>query len=115
MPASPRAAGDDAGQAIRRVLAAHKVQTADGGVDALALFAAHPFDLVLYDVETADLSAADMYQHLREFGLERRLVTMAGARGATLAKLVAEAAIPCVDKPFDAGEIDLLLATRPGR
>ncbi|HTA21525.1 MAG TPA: ATP-binding protein, partial [Polyangia bacterium] len=100
-------------KAIRRVLAGHKVQTADGGVDALALFAAHPFDLVLYDVETADLPPADMYQRLRELGLERRLVlTMAGALGATLAKLVAEAGIPCVDKPFDAGEIDLLLATR---
>ncbi len=101
------------GKAIRRVLSGHKVQTADGGVDALALFAAHPFDLVLYDVETADLSPADMYQRLRELGLERRLVlTMAGALGATLAKLVAEAAIPCVDEPFDAGEIELLLSTR---
>ncbi|HSZ83778.1 MAG TPA: ATP-binding protein [Polyangia bacterium] len=100
-------------KAIRRVLSGHKVQTAEGGVDALALFAAHPFDLLLYDVETADLSPADMYQRLRELGLERRLVfTMAGALGATLAKLVAEAAIPCVDKPFDAGEIDLLLAAR---
>jgi CheY-like chemotaxis protein len=100
-------------KAIRRVLSGHKVQTADGGVDALALFAAHPFDLILYDVETADLSPADMYQRLRELGLERRLVfTMAGALGATLAKLVAEAAIPCVDKPFDAGEIELLLSTR---
>jgi signal transduction histidine kinase len=102
-------------KAIRRVLAGHKVQTADGGVDALALVGEQPFDLVLYDVMTRDLSAPDMYRRLQEMGrgLEHRLAfTVAGALAPEVTKLVAERDVPCVDKPFDAGEIDLLLATR---
>jgi two-component system NtrC family sensor kinase len=102
-------------KAIRRVLSGHKVQTADGGVDALALVAEHPFDLVLYDIMTRDMEPADMYRRLQELGrgLEKKLVlTAAGALGPELAQLVAEAGIPCVDKPFDAGEIELLLQTR---
>jgi len=104
-------------KAIRRVLSGHKVQTADGGVEALALVAAHPFDLVLYDIMTRDLPPADMYRRLQEAGrgLEKKLVlTAAGALGPELARLVAEAGIPCVDKPFDAGEIELLLQARAG-
>jgi two-component system cell cycle sensor histidine kinase/response regulator CckA len=104
-------------KAIRRVLSGHKVQTADGGVEALALVAEHPFDLVLYDIMTRDLSPADMYRGLQELGrgLERRLVlTAAGALGPEIVKLVEEAGIPCVDKPFDADEIELLLTTRAG-
>jgi signal transduction histidine kinase len=103
-------------KAIRRVLSGHKVETAEGGVDALARLAEHPFDLVLYDVMTRDLSAPDLYRRLEEMGggLERRLaLTAAGALSPEVAKLVAETGVRCVDKPFDAGEIDLLLSTRP--
>jgi signal transduction histidine kinase len=102
-------------KAIRRVLAGHKVQTADGGLGALVLLGEQPFDLVLYDVMTRDLSAPDMWRRMQELGpgLERRLaVTVAGALSPEVTKLVAENGVPCVDKPFDAGEIDLLLATR---
>ncbi|HVU52103.1 MAG TPA: ATP-binding protein [Polyangia bacterium] len=102
-------------KAIRRVLSGHKVQTADGGVDALARLSEQPFDLVLYDVMTRDLPAPELYSRLQEMGhgLERRLaLTAAGALPPDVAKLVAEAGVPCVDKPFDAGEIDLLLSTR---
>jgi signal transduction histidine kinase len=102
-------------KAIRRVLAGHKVQTADGGVDALALLGEQPFDLVLYDVMTRDLPPPEMHRRLQEMGggLERRLaLTVAGALAPEVAKLVAESGVPCLDKPFDAGEIDLLLATR---
>ena len=100
-------------KAMRRVLSGHKVQTADGGIGALALLGEHPFDLVLYDVMTRDLSAADLYRRLQEMGhgLERRLaLTVAGALAPDVAKLVAETGLPCLDKPFDAGEIELLLA-----
>jgi two-component system NtrC family sensor kinase len=102
-------------KAIRRVLSGHKVQTADGGVEALALVSEHPFDLILYDVMTRDLSAPDLYRRLEELGrgLERRLVlTVAGALPPEVAKLVEQEGLPCVDKPFDAGEIELLLSTR---
>jgi signal transduction histidine kinase len=102
-------------KAIRRVLAGHKVQTADGGVGALALLGEEPFDLVLYDVMTRDLSAPDMWRRMQELGpgLERRLaVTVAGALAPEVTRLIAENGVPCVDKPFDAGEIELLLATR---
>ena len=103
-------------KAIRRVLSAHKVQTAEGGLEALALCAEHAFDLVLYDVMTHDLPPEEMYQRLRDAGggRERRLVlTAAGALSPSLAKLAAEAAIPCVDKPLEAGDIELLLARTP--
>ena len=102
-------------KAIRRVLSGHKVQTADGGVEALARLAEQPFDLVLYDVTTRDLSALDVYRRLQEMGhgLERRLaLTVAGALSADVTKLIADTGVPCVDKPFDAGEIELLLSTR---
>jgi len=102
-------------KAIRRVLSAHKVQTADGGVEALARLGEQPFDLLLYDVMTRDLPAPDLYRRLQEMGhgLERRLaLTVAGALSPEVAKLVAESGLPCVDKPFDAGEIELLLSTR---
>jgi two-component system NtrC family sensor kinase len=102
-------------KAIRRVLSGHKVQTADGGVDALALTRERPFDLVLYDVTTTDLSPVDMYQRLLEggAGLERRLVlTIAGALSPELAAFIDQKGIPCIDKPFDAAEIDLLLRNR---
>jgi two-component system, NtrC family, sensor kinase len=99
-------------KAIRRVLTGHRVQTADGGVDALALCGEHPFDLVLYDVMITDLSPVDMYQRLREggAGLERRLVfTIAGALSPELAAFIDQTGVPCIDKPFDMAEIDLLL------
>jgi signal transduction histidine kinase len=102
-------------KAIRRVLSAHKVQTAEDGLEALALVAEQTFDLVLYDVMTPDLPPDEMYQRLRDAGdgRERRLVlTMAGALGPTLAKLAAEAGIPCVDKPFEASDIEALLEPR---
>jgi signal transduction histidine kinase len=102
-------------KAIRRVLSGHKVQTADGGIGALALLAEERFDLVLYDVMTSDLSAPEMWRRMQELGagLERRLaLTVAGALAPDVTKLVADSGVPCVDKPFDAGEIELLLSTR---
>jgi signal transduction histidine kinase len=102
-------------KAIRRVLSGHKVQTADGGIGALALLGEHPFDLVLYDVMTRDLSAPDMWRRMQDLraGLERRLaLTAAGALAPEITRLVAENGVPCVDKPFDASEIELLLAMR---
>jgi signal transduction histidine kinase len=102
-------------KAIRRVLSGHKVQTADDGIAALALLSEQPFDLVLYDVMTRDVTPPELHRRLQEMGrgLERRLAfTVAGALAADVAKLVEQNAIPLVDKPFDAAEIDLLLATR---
>jgi two-component system NtrC family sensor kinase len=103
-------------RAARRVLSGHKVELAADGLEALALCQEHPFDLVLYDVLTPDLTPQDLYRRLQEAGggLERRVVFMAaGALAPEVAKLADDENIPCLDKPFDAREIDLLLAARP--
>jgi two-component system cell cycle sensor histidine kinase/response regulator CckA len=104
-------------KAVRRLLSGHKVRTADDGPEALALCREHPFDLVLYDVHTADLSPQDMFRRLQETGggLERRLVlTLAGTLDPELAELAEAERIPCLDKPFDARDVDRLLERRRG-
>jgi signal transduction histidine kinase len=100
-------------KAVRRLLSGHKVRTATDGPDALALCREHPFDLVIYDVHTADLSPQDMFRRLQESGggLERRLVlTAAGTLDPDLAALAETEGIPTLDKPFGAPEVDALLA-----
>jgi signal transduction histidine kinase len=103
-------------KAIRRVLSTHKVQTADGGIAALAALEDRPFDLVLYDVTTRDLAPADLVRRLEGMGgdaVRRLALTAAGALPPELARLCAERGIPCLDKPFDAGEVDALLSRAP--
>jgi CheY-like chemotaxis protein len=102
---------------LRRVLSAHKVQLAGDGLEALALCLERPFDVILYDVATADLSPGELFRRLRADGrgLERRLVlTAAGTLGPELARLADDEGIPCLDKPFEASEVERLLdlATR---
>jgi signal transduction histidine kinase len=102
-------------KAVRRLLSGHKVRTVSDGPEALALCREHPFDLVLYDVHAADLSPQDMFRRLQESGggLERRLVlTLAGTLDPELAALVEAERIPCLDKPFDARDVDRLLERR---
>jgi signal transduction histidine kinase len=103
-------------KAIRRVLSAHKVHTADGGIAALAVLEEQLFDLMLYDVTTRDLAPADLVRRLDGMSgdVARRLVlTAAGALPPELARLVTERGIPCLDKPFAADEVDALLARAP--
>jgi two-component system, NtrC family, sensor kinase len=104
-------------KAMRRVLSSHKVETADSGLEALAMVRERRFDLVLYDIAVPDLPPVDMYRRLQELGggAERRLVfTSAGALPPEVAAFINDAAAACLDKPFDAAEVDLLLQTRGG-
>jgi CheY-like chemotaxis protein len=97
---------------IRRVLSAHKVQVAADGLEALALCLERAPDLILYDVATADLPPDELYRRLRADGrgLERRLVlTAAGTLTPELARLVEAEDIPCLDKPFEANDVERLL------
>jgi signal transduction histidine kinase len=103
-------------KAIRRVLSTHKVQTADGGIAALAVLEDRPFDLVLYDVTTRDLAPADLVRRLEGMGgdaVRRLALTAAGAIPPELARLCTERGIPCLDKPFEAGDVDALLSRTP--
>lgn len=103
-------------KAIRRVLSVHKVQTADGGIAALAALEDRPFDLVLYDVTTRDLAPADLVRRLDSMGgdaVRRLALTAAGALPPELARLCTERGIPCLDKPFAADEVDALLSRAP--
>jgi two-component system NtrC family sensor kinase len=102
-------------KAMRRVLSAHKIEATDSGLEALALCQRRRFDLVLYDVMTGDCPAPDVYRRLHELGdgAERRMVfTSAGALPAEVAAFVVETGVPCLDKPFDASDIDRLLRDR---
>jgi CheY-like chemotaxis protein len=101
---------------IRRVLAGHKVQLAGDGMEGLAQHLERPFDLLLYDVATPDLPADEVFRRLRADGrgLERRLVlTLAGTLSSDLAKLVEAEGIRCLDKPFDATDVERLLDASP--
>jgi len=102
-------------KAMRRVLSGHKVETTASGLEALALCQERPFDLVLYDVMTPDLLPLDMYRRLQETGsgAERRLAfTSAGALPPEVTAFINETPVPCLDKPFDAAEVEHLLQTR---
>jgi signal transduction histidine kinase len=97
---------------IRRILSAHKVQVAADGLEALALGLDRPPDLILYDVATPDLSPIELFARLRADGrgLERRLVlTVAGTLTPELAKLVEAEDLPCLDKPFEAKDVERVL------
>jgi signal transduction histidine kinase len=97
---------------VRRVLSAHKVQVAGDGLEALALCLERAPDLILYDVATPDLPPDELFRRLRADGrgLERRLVlTAAGTLSPELARLVGAEGIPCLDKPFEAKDVERLL------
>ncbi|HET6282464.1 MAG TPA: ATP-binding protein, partial [Polyangia bacterium] len=99
-------------KAMRRILSAHKVETADSGLEALTICHEKRFDLVLYDLRTADLSGPDMYRRLQEAGdgRERRLVfTNAGTLPTAVDAFLAETKLPCLEKPFGAREVNQLL------
>jgi hypothetical protein len=70
--------------------------------------------MVLYDVMTPDLPPLEMYRRLQETGAgaERRLAfTSAGALPPEVAAFINETPVPCLDKPFDATEVEYLLRT----
>ena len=96
-------------KAMRRILSAHKVETADSGLEALTICQERRFDLVLYDLRTADLSGPDMYRRLQEAGdgCERRLVfTNAGTIPSAVDAFLAETKLPKMSttpRPHDAG------------
>jgi signal transduction histidine kinase len=99
-------------KAMRRLLSAHRVETADSGLEALAICQERRFDLVLYDLRTADLSGPDIYRRLQEagHGCERRLVfTNAGTIPTAVDAFLAETNLPCLEKPFGAREVNQLL------
>ena len=98
-------------KAMRRVLSAHKVEATSSGLEALAFCRERPFDLVLYDVDgrrpaarrrlppparrrTRQRAPPGLHQRRRPRPEVTALVNETGAR--------------CVDKPFDAAEIELL-------
>lgn len=67
-------------RALLRLLAAHRLVTATGGVEALHVCAGRPFDLVLCDVMMPGMTGVELAGHLtdRELVPEERIVFLTG-------------------------------------
>jgi two-component system, cell cycle sensor histidine kinase and response regulator CckA len=121
------------GKALRRMLRPRYLETTGSGIEGLArcrgddggeLGAAAeadcPFDIVVYDIATSDLSGPEMYRRLQEIApeLARRLVLTSAGGGAADAEALAWAAandVLVLEKPFDAEALATLLAARAAR
>lgn len=90
----------------------HTVEEAEEGERALALIEGRPpeeqFDIILADLRMPGLNGEQLYQRLRERkrGDEERLIFITGdAESPDAARLVHEAGVPVVLKPFELAEI----------
>ena len=98
----------------------HTVMDAAEGEQALALLdehLAHPFDVILADLRMPGLSAEELYARLRQRneGLEDRLIFITGdAESPDAARLLEEAGVPVVLKPFELAEIAQIIETHAG-
>ena len=105
---------DDEGS-IRDVLAqvlgyeGYQVGTAASGGEALGMYRAQPFDLVLLDVKMRGIDGIDTLQQLHQLDPEARVVMISGHATVTTAVLaVKQGAFDFLEKPLDA---DRLLVT----
>jgi CheY-like chemotaxis protein len=109
--ATPRAgtilvADDDAATltAARRAMerAGHRVYTAAGGVDALALFRKHAehIDLVLLDVVMPDVSGNEVCRQMRETRAGVPVLVMSGFPRRTVEGTMGQADLRYLTKPF---------------
>src|SRR5690606_22702680 len=89
----------------------HTVLEAEEGGRALELLedpATEPFDIILADLRMPGLGGDKLFARLkaRAEGLEERLIFITGdAQSPDAAKVVAEAGVPVVLKPFELAEI----------
>jgi PAS domain S-box-containing protein len=80
----------------------HEVASAADGETALALVRDRDFEVILCDVMMPRMSGVEVYQQLRERGLERRVVFMTGGTFvAGVAEAITATGNPVLHKPFD--------------
>jgi signal transduction histidine kinase len=106
------------GRSIRRALREHDVEVFESGKAAIArLSNDEPFDVVFCDLMMPEVSGMEIYRRVTECRPERaaRFVFMTG--GAFTAKardFLEQTSLPCLEKPFELGQIRDAVAERAG-
>jgi CheY-like chemotaxis protein len=104
--------------ALRELLQPHhEVTVADGGPSALALIAAHSFDVILCDVMMPGMSGVDVYRQIAAThpGLEARIVFISGGTFMPeLAQFIAETHNQRIEKPFALAQVLAAIAAVAG-
>jgi signal transduction histidine kinase len=98
---------------MRRALEGHDIYIVTSGLDALELCRGEAFDLVLCDLMMPDFTGMDLYEALEKDGMghEHRLIFMTGGAFTTRArKFLASVPNAWLKKPFDAEEIQMMVA-----
>jgi CheY-like chemotaxis protein len=99
---------------VRRILASkgHQVVEASSGEAGLALYRAHPTDLVVTDLRMPDKPGGEIIADLRQSGAAVKIIAMSGGDGLDLAReLGADATL---EKPFRAEALLAAIAQLTG-
>jgi signal transduction histidine kinase/CheY-like chemotaxis protein len=107
------------GRSIERMLGAkHEVQVAHSGKEALARLAkGERYDVILCDLMMPEMNGRQLFDELAKQmpELSRTVVfTTGGAFGSGAAEMLQGLENPCLEKPFDEGELNALVARRVG-
>ena len=102
---------------LRRILedAGHEVTEESDGARALRRFAGHPSDLVITDIYMPEMDGIEFLMRLRECFPEAKIIAMSGGgfleKESVLEGARALGAVRVLPKPFDADEVDRLVAS----
>jgi CheY-like chemotaxis protein len=100
--------------ALKRLLHRHRVEIANTGGEARRMLASSAFDVIVSDVMMPEPSGIDVYLELAAHGsalIERFIFVTGGVHGQKAHKFLAAIPNPRLEKPVDALELDLAIAT----